>query len=61
MVPEIKDIRDFLRESGVSGSLMSGSGSAVFAIDEDISLLRRVKQEAMERFPECLSILTKTF
>ncbi len=61
MVPVIKDIRDYLKGCGVSGAMMSGSGSAVFAIDEDVSLLRQVKQRAEKEFPGCRVILTKTF
>ncbi len=60
MVPVIKDIRDFLRDSGAKGALMSGSGSTVFALDDDFGLLDRVRDEAEKEFKGCRIILTKT-
>ena len=34
-IPEIKEIKDFLMKQGATASLMSGSGSAVYAFFED--------------------------
>lgn len=43
--PEIKTIKERLREAGAVGSLMSGSGSAVFGIFEDESCARMALDE----------------
>ncbi len=60
MVPVIKEIKDFLKESGVKGALMSGSGSTVFALDTDKEVLQRIGKEAAERFPDCFTIISET-
>jgi 4-diphosphocytidyl-2-C-methyl-D-erythritol kinase len=43
--PEIKIIKNRLREAGALGSLMSGSGSAVFGIFEDETGARKASKE----------------
>ena len=40
MEPRIKDIKDKIRENGINGVLMSGSGATVFAISKDKSKLK---------------------
>lgn len=40
MEPRIKDIKDKIRENGVKGVLMSGSGATVFAISKDKKKLK---------------------
>ena len=59
-VPVIREIKEFLIDSGVSLALMSGSGSTVFAIDEDRELLNKVGKEAGERFKDCRVLVTET-
>ncbi len=44
--PKIKDIKDKIRETGVRGVLMSGSGATVFAISKD----KRKLQNTMDLF-----------
>jgi 4-diphosphocytidyl-2-C-methyl-D-erythritol kinase len=43
--PEIKTIKEQLRGSGALGSLMSGSGSAVFGVFEDETGARKASEE----------------
>jgi 4-diphosphocytidyl-2-C-methyl-D-erythritol kinase len=43
--PEIKTIKEQLRGSGALGSLMSGSGSAVFGVFEDETRARKASEE----------------
>ncbi len=59
-VPVIREIKEFLIDRGVSTALMSGSGSTVFAIDEDKELLQRIGEEAGERFKDLRVFVTET-
>ena len=42
LVPEIKQIKDAMKAAGLKLVLMSGSGSTVFALSTDLSLLKKV-------------------
>ena len=46
MEPQIREIRAMLAEEGADAALMSGSGSAVFALSRDIAVLERLRQKA---------------
>lgn len=46
MEPQIREIRTMLAEEGADAALMSGSGSAVFALSRDIAVLERLRQKA---------------
>ena len=59
-LPEISRIKDFLRQKGTMGVLMSGSGPTVFAIDSKRELLENTFSEAKELFPGYEVILTET-
>lgn len=59
-VPKIREIKDRLRETGLQGVLMSGSGPTVFAIDEDRQLLKEAAESCREYFQDCRVILTET-
>ena len=48
--PEIKVIKDYLKEAGLKLVLMSGSGSTVYALSEDKSQLKRVMNAIGERW-----------
>ena len=43
---QIREIRAMLAEDGADAALMSGSGSAVFALSRDIAVLERLRQKA---------------
>ena len=49
MEPQIRAIRAMLTADGADAALMSGSGSAVFALSRDLALLQRLqpKYEAL--------------
>ena len=48
IVPEIKVIIDYLKEQGLKLVQMSGSGSSVFAMSTDKSILKRVQKQIDE-------------
>lgn len=48
IVPEIKIIIDYLKEQGLKLVQMSGSGSSVFAMSTDKSILKRVQKQIDE-------------
>lgn len=51
MVPEIRKIKERLLALGFAFVLMSGSGSTVFAISEDASILRKGYEEMKDVYP----------
>ena len=50
IVPEIKEIEQYLRNSGVKLVMMSGSGSTVFALSTDKKLLKTIMKNIGERW-----------
>ncbi|MEI3148167.1 MAG: 4-(cytidine 5'-diphospho)-2-C-methyl-D-erythritol kinase [Merdibacter sp.] len=53
MEPQVRTLQEMLAEEGADAALMSGSGSAVFALSRDIAVLERLRQKA-----EALGCLT---
>lgn len=53
-------IRDTLREGGASIALLAGSGSALFAVFDDLSRRAECVVETGRRFPDCRLIETVT-
>ena len=49
LVPEIQEIKDYLKSKGLKLVLMSGSGSTVFALSTDKSQLKKVYKELEEQ------------
>ena len=45
LVPEIQEIKDYLKSKGLKLVLMSGSGSTVFALSTDRALLKKIAKE----------------
>ena len=50
LVPEIKQIKDTLLASGLKLVLMSGSGSTVFALSTDQSLIKKVARQLEDKY-----------
>ena len=50
LVPEIKQIKDTLKAAGLKLVLMSGSGSTVFALSTDASILKKVARTLEDRY-----------
>ena len=50
LVPEIKQIKDAMFAAGLKLVLMSGSGSTVFALSTDISLLKKVAKSFENKY-----------
>ena len=48
--PEIKEIKEYLLNSGVKIVMMSGSGSSVFALSTDKNLLKRIMKNIGNRW-----------
>ena len=60
VVPEIKQIKDTLLSRGLKIVLMSGSGSTVFALSQDVSILKKVAKEFMDHyFVEITKVIKK--
>ncbi len=51
--PEIKEIKDTLKDMGADASLMSGSGSAVFALFEDEENAKKAYEYFKPKYKEC--------
>lgn len=45
ILPEIKILIDKLKEEGLTKVMMSGSGSTVFALDEDVNKLKKIAKK----------------
>ena len=45
LVPEIQVIIDYLKEQGLKMVMMSGSGSTVFALSTDKSIMKRIRKQ----------------
>ena len=50
LVPEIKQIKDTLKAAGLKIVLMSGSGSTVFALSTDQSLIKKVAKQLEDKY-----------
>lgn len=50
ITPVIKDIKQELKDLGMDGVLMSGSGSTVFAITRDKEVLRKAKEIMLPKY-----------
>lgn len=50
LVPEIKDVKNYLYDKGLKIVGMSGSGSTVFALSEDKQLLTKILQEVEDKW-----------
>lgn len=50
LVPEIKQIKDTLKASGLKIVLMSGSGSTVFALSTELSLINKVAKQLEDKY-----------
>lgn len=57
LLPEIKELIDFLKKEGLPISQMTGSGSAVFAVSNNLFHLKKVAKKASKL--DCDVILTK--
>ncbi len=49
--PIIKTIKDIMISGGALGSLMSGSGSTVFGIFEDLDQMKYTEEKLLKKFP----------
>ena len=59
-MPEIAQLKQTLKDAGLKIVLMSGSGSAVFALSTELSSLRKVaKQLENHYFVEITKVLKK--
>ncbi len=60
LVPEIQTIKDTLKELGLKIVLMTGSGSAVFALSTDVGLLKKARKVLEdEYFAEIAKVIKK--
>ena len=50
LVPEIQEIKDYLKSQGLKLVLMSGSGSAVFGLCQDKKLLKNIALEIEDKW-----------
>ena len=50
LVPEIQEIKNILKEAGLKIVLMSGSGSTVFALSTDTSLIKKVAKSLEDKY-----------
>ena len=56
--PEIKEIKKLMVDNGAISSIMTGSGSAVFALFKDNDSLNKTYQIAKEIYPSTLKSKT---
>ncbi len=59
LVPEIKEIKDTLKKAGFKIVLMSGSGSTVFALSTDSSLVKKVGLALEDKYFVCVTKIKK--
>ena len=50
MLPEIKEIKNYLIDRGVKLVQMTGSGSAVFALSQDKKILKKIERELEDKY-----------
>ena len=59
--PEIREIKEALRQNGALGSLMSGSGPSVFGIFDDEEKAKKATTYMEEHFASSQVFLTKPY
>jgi len=59
--PEIRELKTLLTQPGVLGVLMTGSGSTVFALTQDISSAEKIQQQARQHVGYCVVTETSDF
>ena len=59
LVPEIKSIIDMLKSKGLKMVMMTGSGSAVFALSQDKKLMKKLFKEIETECPNYYVELTE--
>ena len=59
--PEIRELKTFLTHHGVLGVLMTGSGSTVFALTQDISIAEKIQRQAKQHISYCVVTETSDF
>ena len=60
LVPEIQELKDKLKELGLKIVMMTGSGSAVFAMSTDLGLLKKARKELEDDyFAEIAKVIKK--
>ena len=59
LVPEIKSIIDMLKSKGLKKVMMTGSGSAVFALSQDKKCMKKLFKEIENQFPNYYVELTE--
>lgn len=50
MLPEIKEIKNYLIDRGLKLVQMTGSGSAVFALSQDKKILKKIERELEDKY-----------
>ena len=50
MLPEIKEIKNYLTDRGLKLVQMTGSGSAVFALSQDKKILKKIERELEDKY-----------
>lgn len=50
MLPEIKEIKNYLVDRGLKLVQMTGSGSAVFALSQDKKILKKIERELEDKY-----------
>lgn len=58
--PVLEELKQFLKDNGAIGSLMSGSGSTTYGLYQDEILARMALKKAQERYPDYDIILCRT-
>lgn len=59
--PEIRELKTLLTQPGVLGVLMTGSGSTVFALTQDIVSAEKIQQQARQHVGYCIVTETSDF
>lgn len=59
LVPEIKEIKEYLISKGLKIVLMSGTGSTVFALSNDKALLKKIYSELEDKYFVELTMVKK--
>jgi 4-diphosphocytidyl-2-C-methyl-D-erythritol kinase len=59
-LPELRGIRDAIAASGAAIARITGSGSAIFGVYEDVHGMERARQALAERYGQCRWIATST-
>lgn len=58
--PVLEELKQFLKDNGAIGSLMSGSGPTTYGLYQDEILARMALKKAQERYPDYDIILCRT-